>query len=277
LADPYADSPEFERLARGEGAVDLARIALECARDADPDVDIPAALGQLDAYARRAADRRPKLGGDRTLLHQINWVLFVEEGFRGNREDYYEAENSYLDRVIDRRRGIPITLSLIYLAVADRLGLPMAGVNLPGHFVIRTVGPGEPIIVDPFHEGRFLDRSQCVELAAQQAGRTLALADADFEPCAPQTLIARLLRNLKAIFWAREDMAACRPVLERLARLSDAPADRRDLGLACLATERPGRAFDLFADYLARCPDAEDAETIRALRVRAWREVGESN
>ena len=95
----------------------------------------------------------------RHILGQINWVLFVEEGFRGNVEDYYDPRNSYLNEVLDRKLGLPISLSVLYAEVASRVGLALGCVNLPMHFALRVMGRDEPVFVDPFHEGRMLDQT----------------------------------------------------------------------------------------------------------------------
>ena len=157
---PFADSPEFRRLlAAGPGPrPDLVRIGLEIAADAYPGLDRERYLGQVDALAARVRDRCATLDRPRQVLGQINWVLFVEEGYEGNSDDYYDPRNSYLNEVIDRKTGIPISLAVLYWGVAERVGLMMDGVNLPAHFVLR-VGSSEPaIFVDAFHSGALLDR-----------------------------------------------------------------------------------------------------------------------
>ena len=123
----FPDSPEFERLVAGADDVHLARIALEIARDAHPELDIESYLEKIERLAERARDRCRPGSKVRDILGQINWVLFVEAGLRANEEDYYDPRNSYLNEVLDRGLGIPISLSLVYWAVGERLGLDSGG------------------------------------------------------------------------------------------------------------------------------------------------------
>jgi regulator of sirC expression with transglutaminase-like and TPR domain len=273
---PFADSPEFARLLGGAPDADLTRLALEIARDAYPDLDPDRYLRAIDLLAARARDRCPAGARPRYVLGQINWVLFVEDGFKGNDEDYYDPRNSYLNAVIDRRTGIPISLSALYLAIADRIGLPMAGVNFPGHFIIRTTD--EPIFVDPFSEGTVMDASGCERLIAERLGRPIPLDEAALAPCSTAVVVARMLRNLKAIYLGQSDFASALPVLRRLVALSpDNPDERRDLGLACLGAGSTGEAIGHLDAYLDARPDAGDAEEVRARLRLAWREVGRWN
>src|SRR5262249_18974139 len=157
---------------------------------------------------RCASDAPP-----RQVLGHINWVLYVEEGFRGNTDDYYDPRNSYLNEVLDRRKGIPISLSVLYLAMADRVGLPMAGVNLPAHFVVRTLRGDTTYFVDPFHSGVVLDRLGCKRRVSELASRPVDLSDDELAPCPAPALVARMLRNLKAIYLRADDYPAALPVL----------------------------------------------------------------
>lgn len=278
-SNPFEGSPEFLRLLRGEDEPDLTRLALEVARDAYPTLDPAAYLAKIDALAERVRDRCPPGAKPRHILGQINWVLFVEEKFRGNVDDYHDARNSYLNQVLDRRLGIPISLSLLYLAVADRLGLAMSSVNLPAHFVIRADhGPGV-VFVDPFHGGELLDRKGCEALVARVTGREpAALPDAALAPCQPRVVVARMLRNLKAAYLREQDFAGSLPVLRRLVALDKAdPEERRDLGVACLHAARAGEAIDHLTAYLEARPEADDAEDLAALMKVARREVAAWN
>ena len=276
---PFASSPEFLRLIRGEEEPDLTLLALEVARDAYPAMDPARYLARIDALAHRVRDRCPQGARPRHILGQINWVLFVEEQFRGNTEDYGDARNSYLNLVLDRKLGIPISLSLVYLAVADRLGLVMAGVNLPAHFVIRAGHGNSEVFVDPFHSGKLLDRRGCEALVAQVTGREeMTLPAAAFAPCSARTFVARMLRNLKASYLRHQHFAEALPVLRRLVALEkDDPEERRDLGVACLHVDRPGEALDHLTTYLDARPGADDAEDVMALARVARRALAAWN
>lgn len=278
MRSPFADSPEFLRLLGGEPGVSLPRVALEIARDAHPSLDIEAQLARIDGLARRVAQRCTRPSRTRAALGHVNWVLFVEEGFRGDDESYYDPRNSYLNDVLDRRRGIPISLSVLYAAVAAPAGLDLAGVNLPAHFVLRAVGEPEPLFVDAFHEGALLDREGCARLVAEATGREVALSDDQLAPAGPAAVVARMLRNLKANHLRGDDYASALPVSRRLAALApDEPDEQRDWGLLAYRAGRPGEALAPLTRYLAARGDAVDsaavAEVVRAVR----RDVIQSN
>jgi len=278
VRSPFADSPEFRRLLDGQPGADLARIALEIARDAYPGLDAGRYLGRLDELAARVRQRCPGEATPRQVVGQINWVLFVEEGFRGDTDDYYDPRNSYLNEVLDRKAGIPISLSVVYLALADRLGLAMAGVNLPAHFVVRVGrGPGA-LFIDPFHSGALLDRRGCERRVEEVTGQAVELSAAQLAPCPLPTMVARMLRNLKAVYLQRHDFDPALPVVRRLVALApEEPLERRDLGMVCLHADRPGEAIGHLAAYLAAAPNAEDATVIDSLLQAARRDLAGRN
>jgi regulator of sirC expression with transglutaminase-like and TPR domain len=278
VRSPFAESPEFQRLLRQEPGPDLSRIALEIARDAYPDLDFGHYLAQIDALAARVRDRCSPLARPRQVLGQINWVLFVEEGFQGNADNYYDPKNSYLNEVIDRKLGIPISLSVLYRALAERLGLEMAGVNLPAHFLLR-VGQGEStIFVDPFHSGALLDRQGCARRIAELVGQPVALTELQLAPCRLDLVVSRMLRNLKSIYAQERDFPSAVPVQRRLAALNPAdPHEQRDLGMLLLRVDRPAEAIGPLQSYLDARPQADDAEPIRSLLRAARRDVAQRN
>jgi regulator of sirC expression with transglutaminase-like and TPR domain len=274
----FAESPEFARLLRREPRSDVVRIALEIARDAYPELDIGHYLGKIDALAGRVRDRCPAGAKPRSLLGQISWVLFVEEAFEGNTEDYYDPRNSYLNQVIDRKTGIPITLSMLYASVAARVGLEMAGVSLPAHFMLRVDSGDATTFVDPFHAGALLDRKGCERRIAQVVGRPVVLSEVQLAPCGPDQVVARLLRNLKMIYLEQRDYATALPVLRRLAALSPHdPQEQRDFGMLCLRLGRPGEAIGPLEAYLDARPDAQDVRTLGPLLRAARRDVALRN
>jgi regulator of sirC expression with transglutaminase-like and TPR domain len=275
---PFADSPEFRRLLAGESDVNLARIALEIARDAEPHLDIDAYLARIAALAERARERCGPHPKARAILGQVHWVLFVEEGFRGNVDDYYDPRNSYLNEVLDRKRGIPITLSVLYAAVAWPLGLKLPGVNLPAHFVLRVVSEPEPLFVDAFHEGALLDRSGCERLIEGITGQPVALTDGQLTPVGPAVVVARMLRNLKANHLRGDDYPSALPVARRLAALDPDDLDeQRDWGLLAYRTGLPGEALAPLSRYVATCGGAADHAAIADVARAVRRGLIESN
>jgi regulator of sirC expression with transglutaminase-like and TPR domain len=275
---PGIEGPEFRRLVRGDERADLTRIALELAQDAYPDLEMDHYLSRIDALADRVRDRCRDGARLSQILGQINWVLYTEEGFRGNVAEYDDPRNSYLNEVLDRRLGIPISLSVLYLAIAGRLGLAMAGVNLPGHFVIRTVAVGEPIFVDPFHEGQRLDRAGCARRVAEIFGQAVTVQEDQLAPCQTSTIVVRMLRNLKALYLREADYLSSLPVQRRIVAVTQGdPQERRDLGLACLHADQPGEAISHLEAYLDAQPQAKDAAAVAALLRVAWSRVAHSN
>ena len=275
MRPPFVDSPEFRRLLDGEPAPDIARIALEIARDAYPELDPEPYLERLEILADRVRDRCAMSDPPRNVLGRINWLLFVEEGFKGNTEDYYDPRNSYLNDVLDRKLGIPISLSLVYWRLAERLGLEVSGMNLPAHFMLR-VGQGEDaIFIDPFHQVALLDRAGCEERLTQLVGRPIALSEDQISPCRPEQVVTRLLRNLAAIHLQHDDYPAAIPVQRRLAALNF--DEMRDLGMLYLRVNRPDQAITPLQTYLDTHSEAPDSDELRRLLQAARREVSRWN
>jgi regulator of sirC expression with transglutaminase-like and TPR domain len=267
----FDESPEFERLLTGQSDVCLARIALEIAHDAYPELDVDNYLNRIAKLGDRIRDRCRAEAKIHHVISQINWVLFVEEEIHGNQADYYDPRNSYLNEVLDRRLGIPISLSVLYWAIAEQLGLTMAGVNLPLHFMLRVEDAGRVWFVDPFHAGAIYDRKSCERLLAKLAKHPVNLEESKTEPCSIPTVVSRILRNLRSIYWDAKDVASVLPIQRRLAALNPhKPSEQRDLGLLCSQLGRLGEAIDPLESYLDRSPDARDADDIRAI-VRALR------
>jgi regulator of sirC expression with transglutaminase-like and TPR domain len=278
VRDPFAKDDEFRKMIRGERPVDLAVVNLEMSRDAYPGLDGPAYLDRIDALARRVIGRCPDGSRPLHIIGQINWVLFVEEEFRGNVDDYYDPRNSYLNEVLDRRTGIPISLAVLYQALADRVGLGMAGVNLPVHFLLRVAGQEAPLFVDPFHSGRTLDRDACEQFVSDQLRRPYRLDDAQIVPCDASATVCRMLRNLKGIYLDRQEYGPALPVARRLAALNPGDlAEVRDWGTISLQADRPGEALGPLGRYVEERPQAPDVEAVRSLLKAARREVAFRN
>jgi regulator of sirC expression with transglutaminase-like and TPR domain len=260
------DSPQFHALLASDPATDLTAVALEIARDAYPDLDATKYLDSVARLARRVRARLSAFPEPWLTLTAINAVLFQDEGFQGNVADYYDPRNSYVNEVIERRVGIPISLSVLYIAVAERLALPLAGVNLPAHFVVRTMSENDPIYIDPYHRGCFLDRDGCERLVSGVVRKPTHLTDEQLRPCGARPIVARMLQNLKTIYLRQQRIAEAVPVLRRLVLLRpDHPEDLRDLGIACFYGDRRSESLGYLEDYLKLAPFADDAREIRRL------------
>lgn len=206
----HEDSPPPCRLAfahlvrRADTAIDLAEATLLIAKEEYPDLDLGAYLERFDSMG---ADVRAVTGSSRDphrLIAELGAYLFQRLGFRGNTDNYYDAKNSFLNEVLDRRIGIPITLSAVYLEVARRIGLCVHGVGMPGHFLVKYVGPCEEIVVDPFGGGRIVSPGDCQRiLDAVFDGKR------QFEPgmlaiVGTRQILTRILTNLKLIYFNDE-------------------------------------------------------------------------
>jgi len=219
--DPQA---RFAQLVRGpEGSIGLDEVALLVAATAEPEIDVNRWLAVLDDLAARCDDR--------TFTGVVQHV--AREGFRGEHSEYYDPRNSYLNHVLDRRRGIPITLSIVTMEVGRRVGVPIAGVGMPGHFVVGDTRDDDAF-ADPFN-GVVLDRAGCARLLSVVQPE-IAFDDRYLAPVGPRAIVARLLANLKGIHTAQRDRAALISVLQlRLAIPEVPPEERRELASALAA------------------------------------------
>jgi regulator of sirC expression with transglutaminase-like and TPR domain len=259
-----------------DAPLDVAELALHLARDEYPHIDIDAYLAELTAMAREA--RRYLRGDLPARVHGLCRYLFHDMGFRGNKKEYYDPLNSYLNQVLERRMGIPITLSAVTMAVGARAGLEIYGVGLPGHFVVKAVEGGDEVVFDPFHGGRILTTTDCENLVRQVTGKEFEVTPEQLTPLPLALVVTRMLNNLKAVYLRRTDMARAIRVLERLRQL--APADvelQRDLGVCWVHAGQPGKAIDLLAAYLDAAAEALDAEAVRDVLRKAKGTIAEWN
>jgi regulator of sirC expression with transglutaminase-like and TPR domain len=256
--------------------VDLAEVALQLARDEFPDLDVEACLSEIAGMAHEV---RAYLRGDlKARVDGLCRYLFHEMGFRGNTQDYYDPRNSYLNQVLERRTGIPISLSAVAMAVGSRAGLKVVGVGLPGHFVVKAVAEGREILFDPFHGGRQLSLSDCEHLVYQVTGQPFQAAPASLRAVPPGSILMRMLNNLKGTYLRQGDFRRGVRVIERIRQLDPHdPLQKRDLGVCLLRAEQPGRAINHLAAYLAATPDADDAQTVRQMLATARSQVAKWN
>ena len=265
----------FRQIASGpEEELDLAEASLWLAAEACPGLDVDAYLARLDSLADAIA---PALVGEASTLARVeilNRELFGTHGFHGSRDDYYEPSNSFLNAVLDRRSGIPITLCVIYIEVARRLGLDAAGINFPGHFLAR-VG-AEPVIVDAF-EGRITSRHECEQRLRAALGDDARLGPSQLEPAGKKQILVRMLGNLKSIYAGRRDFEAALGCSERsLVLAPDSPIELRDRGLIYHALECARPALADLERYLELAPNSvEDDHPIRRLIAQLQRELPE--
>jgi regulator of sirC expression with transglutaminase-like and TPR domain len=257
-----------ERLRAGE-TVGLAEAALVLAAEFQPAFRPDAPLAALDRLARDAARSVPAEGGSSVRVAGLIAFLNDEAGFRGNQQQYDDPRNSFLDVVLERRTGIPITLAIVYSEVAARIGLELLGVSFPGHFLLRT--PGEPpLVVDAFH-GALLDIEDCEALLRQALGKTARLTPEWLAATDTRQVVVRMLGNLKHSHASRSEWVHALDCTERILRIEpDAAGELRDRGLLWEKLECFGPALEDLERYLALVPRAPEADALRA-RVEALR------
>jgi regulator of sirC expression with transglutaminase-like and TPR domain len=253
-----------ELAARPEEAIDLAEAALVIACEAYPDLDVDAYLLRIHRMAETA---RPHVGpahAGTASVARLNEYLFVREGFSGNQQSYYDRRNSFLNEVLDRRTGIPITLALVYTEVGRRLGLPVYGVGFPGHFLVKLVADGGEVLVDPFF-GTIVSHAECENRLRAALGAETRLEPHHLRAAQPKEILVRMLNNLKFVEWSRKDLVATLACSERILLLQpDNAHELRDRGLLYAQLECYAAAQADLERFLERAPDDPTADRIRA-------------
>lgn len=262
----------FLTLIRQGEDLDLAEGALLIAQAEYPDLDIGRYLARLDRMAEEVRCGRGSQGPSGPL-DRLNVFLFEEQGFCGNTEGYYDPRNSFLNDVLDRRTGIPITLSVVYMELGRRLGLTIQGIGLPGHFVVQYQGDTETSFIDTFNRGAVLDTSDCEALVARATGRSIELQPEHFRPVGKRQILARMLLNLKGIWFSRKEWGRALAMVERLLLIDPAAlGEVRDRGIVHARLGAWAEAARDIEAYLRARPDAPDAETVRH-HLRAVRQA----
>jgi regulator of sirC expression with transglutaminase-like and TPR domain len=253
-----------QELQKPADQVDLAKAALYVAQEEYPELDIPTYLAMLDRMADTLQQRLPETDYPLKIIRTINQYVFDELNFRGNAIDYYDPRNSFLNEVLTRRVGIPITLSLVYLELAKRIGFPMAGVGMPGHFLIRPTLEEMAIFVDPFHQGEVLFEQDCRDRFQQMFGDSARMERAHLEPISPTTFLVRMLANLKMIYIQKRDAPKALEAINRILLIyPEAISEWRDRGLIHYQQGQLESALLDLERYLYQSPDAADAYEIR--------------
>jgi regulator of sirC expression with transglutaminase-like and TPR domain len=264
-----APSPrqEFTReVDRPQGEVDLARAALLVAREEYPQLPVERYLGRLDQLAEEVKDRLDNETAPPVVLQELVATLYRRNGFRGNRKAYYDPRNSFLSDVLDRRTGIPLTLGMVVLEVGWRLGLPLEGVNFPGHFLVRLRGEGLNLLLDPFDRGRIRFEDQAQELLDRVYGGMVRVRDDFLRSASRRDMLVRLLTNLKGVYVNVHDHRRALAAVERILIIHPtAPAEIRDRGTLLARMGRTEEALEQLEWYLDYAPEASDAGRIRAL------------
>ena len=256
----------YREINQSDEKIDLAKASLYYAKAEYPEIEILEYLDFLDGIA---TEIESQLDGERyplKVIKAINFELFDGWGFQGNSRDYYDPDNSFLNRVIDRRAGIPITLSVIYLAIAQRLDFPMVGIGMPGHFIIRPDFEDVGIFVDPFHQGEILFEQDCQKRLSRIYQQPVELDPDWLAPVSNRQILARMLNNLKYIYLHKGKIDKAVATMSGIIKLfPDNAAEIRDRGLLYYQTNRWQEAAVDLEYFLKIAPYSEDAETVKML------------
>jgi len=248
---------------RPHGEFRLAEGALLIAQEEYPSLDVQAYLRRLDAMAEVISSRLGLEIDPQRIVAHINTYLFDEQGFHGNRDDYYDTRNSFLNEVVERKTGIPITLSVVYLELARQVGLPIVGVSMPGHFLVRYSAQPMVFWIDPYYRGKILSQEDCQQRLTDMYGQMLAWSDAYLQPVSDHAILQRMLYNLKATYVQQGDHRRALRVVERLLLLRpDVLTEIRDRGLLQAQLGALDAALDDLQHYLQLSPEAPDAALI---------------
>jgi regulator of sirC expression with transglutaminase-like and TPR domain len=257
---------EFIRIAASpDDEIDLARAALLIAATEYPELDIESQLGLLDSLASAASRRFGEERDPFFCINTLNEYLFDEVGFRGNQEDYYDPRNSFLNEVLSRRLGIPITLSLVCIEVGKRLDIPLIGIGMPGHFLIRH-WDAEDLFIDPFYGGILLSEEECAQRLWEITQNSLHWNPRYLSPVSNREFIARMLRNLKGIYLEQPDYSRALAMIDRLVVLQPEVAhERRDRGLVYYQLGHYQEALADLQSYLDSTRPGPDTAPVQRL------------
>jgi regulator of sirC expression with transglutaminase-like and TPR domain len=249
-----------------EPDIDLGEAALLIAKNAGQNLDVGHYLSRIDELAAQLAARLPHAAGGMDRILALNTFLFQDQGFGPNVEDYYDLRNSFLNEVLERRMGIPISLSVLYMEVGRRIGLPLQGINFPGHFLVKCMLSDGTVILDPYAGGVSLGVHELQQRLREARGGEVsrAILAGMLVSAGKKQILARMLRNLRAIYLRRHEHAQALAASDWVIALAPADAaEVRERGLLYLQLECFRPALEDLQRYLKLAPEAGDADEIR--------------
>jgi regulator of sirC expression with transglutaminase-like and TPR domain len=267
-----------ERLAQllGQpGPLPLLEAMLLIAAEEREGLDVLEQISRIETIGAEAARRVSGLANPFARLEALRALLHDDLGYKGNVDQYDDPRNSYLDEVLERKLGIPLTLSILTIEVARRARIYAEGVGLPGHFIVRVIDQGRNLLLDPFHGGHVVTLEDCRDLVVRTTGRASLFKKESLDAAPPRAMLTRLLLNLKRIHLAAGEYNRALSIVERLLLIAPGDAKEiRDRGLLLAHLGQPGAAVADLECYLAMAPQAPDAESVRGRLAWILKKMG---
>jgi regulator of sirC expression with transglutaminase-like and TPR domain len=251
--------------------IDLGEAALLIAAEEQPGLDPDPWLERLDDLGHRLEPRLHGVRGELDRFARLTELLFGEEGLRGNADDFYDPRNSYLNQVLERRLGIPITLAVVCMEVGRRAGIGLEGVGFPGHFLLRLARQPQ-VLIDPFAAGRLLTKADCEQMLDKVTRGNMGFDPRLLRPVGPRQILQRMLNNLRGIYIQRGELQRTLSVLDRLLLLEpDDPTPLRDRGMLNVRWGDPEQGISDLERYLETEAGVEDGEEVAEVLAEARR------
>lgn len=274
LTHPALARRRFEEIAaRPDPLVDLVEGSLVIALEENPRLQLDRHLAEVRVWSDAVTERAAGSRDVERMVEIVNRLLFEEEGFRGEDEDYYDPRSALLSEVLERHAGLPITLSILYIEISRRAGLDASGLALPGRFLVKLSGPFGVVVVDPFEGGRVLSTVELQKILDSMYGGAVRLREDHLRSFSPREILARELAQLKAAYLAQHDLPRAAASIDRLLILDDRDAyEVRDRATLAVQMHAYAQAITLFERYLELMPSAEDRSAVREriAYIRAW-------
>lgn len=259
--------------------IDLLRAALTFARIDNPQLDIEHYARRVDELAKRVANKTPDADDPPRMIAALNEVLFQEEVFRGNTVDYYDPRNSFLQNVLDRQMGIPISLALVYMEVAQRVGFPLFGVGMPGHFLLKHYDvDGRSMLIDVFERGSIVTEEDCRQKLKSIYSGQLTLQPEFLLPITRRQMLTRMLNNLRSVYISQRDFRRAVQVVDLILVIYPrSPEDVKQRAMLRHNLNDYRGAISDFEEYVMMSPDASDAEEIKQAALSLRRSMAMMN
>jgi regulator of sirC expression with transglutaminase-like and TPR domain len=274
LTHPALARQRFRQIAElPDPLLDLVEASLVIALEENPSLNVDRYLARVNEWSGAVRDRLEGSRDIERIVESINRLLFDEEGFHGEEENYYDPRSALLNEMLDRHSGLPITLSILYIEICRRVGMEVAGVSLPGRFLVKFSGAFGHVVVDPFDGGRVLSTSELQKLLDTVYGGGVRLREHHLRSFTPKQILARELAHLKSAYLVQHDLPRAAASIDRLLILDENdPYELRDRAAVAVQMHAYREAIECFERYLAIMPRGDDHGRVREqiAYLRAW-------